>query len=781
MTYAWRFRPVLLAFIGLFAGAMQTAGQQNEPLTPQSCTAIRYLATDAASSWKPALQESPDKTKVAYVVQIPNIVTNSNDTTLYVGRLDGNGTDNQKPVVTNHRIAAIQWLPDNEHLAALIEIHGKGALVDIDTKKESVENISDPAEDIADYSMDRAGNLFAVSTVMATQQVSGATTAEELAAGYRIKPLPPDFAGTGARREIHLIRRTPDGHWETGNRLDFRSPLTGKAMAPLGSHDGVAISLSPNGRYLLFDSVETPDGLPQSWYSDSYGSFMIKHVGFVIVSYLYDAVSGNISVPIETPIQRNQPVWSPDSSAYARISLPPVRSKWVTEDMQQDAPSYHNTHLFVVHVTTGKVEEVLHRAAQEPLVWTDTGQLIVRTGDGLIRSFESNDGKWVEKSRVRIPLQGLPPDGPLISNGSDFIGNYENASTAPQLFRYSKDNNNLKIIAKLDPEVAHYLLPQTEAVHWTTSTGYKADGVLLLPPDYSPARRYPLVIENGSFLYNGDFVCDSGIEHVSSFARGILADDGVLYLMRSSPDAANSERDYYPKGYPGQIAEAAFRMDVVDSAIKYLDSRKMIDLSRVGILGFSRGGWYTEFALVHSPFPVRAASVTDNVEYTMGDYWYYHSSFIMQEDDGVYGGPPYGKTLQNWLSYSISFNADKIHTPLLKEVMGYGLENENPDRLPANLALHYELFTALERLQKPVEMYYYPREEHQVEHPVARMVSLQRNIDWFRFWLQGYERQDPEDADQYKRWEQLRNEFESPEGAKRSAIESPDASTARAH
>ncbi len=29
-------------------------------------------------------------------------------------------------------------------------------------------------------------------------------------------------------------------------------------------------------------------------------------------------------------------------------------------------------------------------------------------------------------------------------------------------------------------------------------------------------------------------------------------------------------------------------------------------------------------------------------------------------------------------------------------------------------------------------------------------------VDWFRFWLQGYEDPDPAKAEQYKRWRELR-------------------------
>jgi hypothetical protein len=63
----------------------------------------------------------------------------------------------------------------------------------------------------------------------------------------------------------------------------------------------------------------------------------------------------------------------------------------------------------------------------------------------------------------------------------------------------------------------------------------------------------------------------------------------------------------------------------------------------------------------------------------------------------------------------------------------------------------------LTRLKRSVEMFYYPDENHQPDHPKARLASMQRNVDWYSFWLQSYERSSPEDPKQYERWEHLRD------------------------
>jgi len=66
------------------------------------------------------------------------------------------------------------------------------------------------------------------------------------------------------------------------------------------------------------------------------------------------------------------------------------------------------------------------------------------------------------------------------------------------------------------------------------------------------------------------------------------------------------------------------------------------------------------------------------------------------------------------------------------------------------------LFTSLEKLHKPVELYIYTNELHIKNQPKHRYEIYERNVDWFRFWLQGYEDPDSAKAGQYVRWRELR-------------------------
>lgn len=753
--FFWYKHLAFICSVLVVGNCIPSKGQEKQLLTPQDCTGITYLENDDLSR-HPSVQESPDGKTISYIVQVPDIAKNDNEMALYIQGIDGRHDQNRAPILTSSRIAGVHWFPDSRHLAALVERSGKSVLVQFDTTTATLETIGDPTQDIGDYSMDRNGDVFAVSVKVNAQHSSNATTPIALEKGYRVVPAPAGYAEPPRLREIYILRRTSTYQWEESDRLTFTSPLSGETFSVLRVGGGMDISLSPNGRSLLVDNIEPSDRLPGRWQNSPYVSFLRDRFGFVLVNYLYDLSTRRVSLPFDSPLVRQHAEWSPDSHSFARVALPPVGSIWEQRDMAKGVANDHDTHLFTVDITTGTVNQVLERAEREPLLWAQSGDLLTRDQEGSIRSLKLGDGRWVERASFRIPLPGLSPSSAMTTDGNRFVGDYQDASTAPQLFEYNANTAKIRVIVNLNPQVDALILPQVMRIQWETSTGYQASGVLLLPPNYDPTRRYPLVIENGSLLYNGEFVCDSGVNHVSSFVRGMLADEGVLYLMRSWPVNDSWEHNFYPKGYPGGIAEVAFKMDLVESAVRYLDSRKMVDLNNVGIIGFSRGGWYTEYALAHSRLTFRAATVTDNVEYSYGAYWYFHSNSMQHSYDAMYGGPPYGKTMQNWRDYSISFNTEKIHTPLLTEVMGYGLKDDDPQRPPNNLAVYFELFTALNRLNRPVEMYYYPNEQHQVEHPVARIASLQRNIDWFRFWLQGYERPDAEDRDQYVRWRNMR-------------------------
>jgi hypothetical protein len=75
---------------------------------------------------------------------------------------------------------------------------------------------------------------------------------------------------------------------------------------------------------------------------------------------------------------------------------------------------------------------------------------------------------------------------------------------------------------------------------------------------------------------------------------------------------------------------------------------------------------------------------------------------------------------------------------------------------PMQLLGEWEIYSSLKLQHKPVDLIYFPSSLHIHQRPLARLESQQGNVDWFRFWLQGYEDPDPRKSAQYRRWEEFR-------------------------
>jgi hypothetical protein len=65
---------------------------------------------------------------------------------------------------------------------------------------------------------------------------------------------------------------------------------------------------------------------------------------------------------------------------------------------------------------------------------------------------------------------------------------------------------------------------------------------------------------------------------------------------------------------------------------------------------------------------------------------------------------------------------------------------------------------AMQHFHVPVDYFIYPNDGHVSERPEHRFMSLQRNLDWFEFWLLNVENEPAAKGDQYAHWRTLRDE-----------------------
>jgi len=188
---------------------------------------------------------------------------------------------------------------------------------------------------------------------------------------------------------------------------------------------------------------------------------------------------------------------------------------------------------------------------------------------------------------------------------------------------------------------------------------------------------------------------------------------------------------------------------MLEAAIDALDGRGVIDRVKIGLQGFSRTCFYDLYFLTHSSYAVAAADLADGVDYGYLQYLAFFDRFG-EPFERVNGGRPWGPTQAQWLERTSGFRLDQVKAPLRLTAIG-----------PGGLLEEWEPYAGLLLQGKPAELVYIPAGSHVLVKPWERLTSQQGAVDWFRFWLQGYEDPDSTKTPQYTRWRKLHAQRDS--------------------
>ena len=290
-----------------------------------------------------------------------------------------------------------------------------------------------------------------------------------------------------------------------------------------------------------------------------------------------------------------------------------------------------------------------------------------------------------------------------------------------------------RVIWDPNPQLKSTALGEARVYTWKDKEGRDVKGGLYKPVNFRSGQRYPLVIQGHGF---GELEFRPSGVFPTAFAARALAGAGIMVLQAEDGPAVCND-SVTPE-------EAQCAVSAYESAAKQLISDGLVDPERIGIIGFSRSCFYVMEMLTTSSLHLKAASITDGI---MFDYFQYIQmpERISGEANAIIGAAPFGDGLQQWFKRSPGFKLDKVKAPLM--VVGEG---------PESLLLMWEPYAGLRYLKKPVDLVMLKSDEHVATNPAVRMASQGGSVDWFRFWLQGYEDPDPAKGDQYKRWRELK-------------------------
>jgi dipeptidyl aminopeptidase/acylaminoacyl peptidase len=733
------------------------------------------------------LSISPDGLSLAYVSVHPTVAANRNVWSLMVKSLkphsdsSGNGrtvysvrstafVSNVVEHYLNSPISNVKWLSDGRSIIFKRQLRADSDAAEIcvlDVPSGSLQTLFSFPGAIVEFSVSADGNTAALYLVH-PQDARRKTEMEE--------------NGFSVDKELFQTQQRSRS-WQKPlrqvvvvSKLLSRKPI----VSVVEEHQDELVrasayipnlSISPDGQHLVYTRLLS--AVPNGWIdaksrrpTHPTASFS-RPADYGLNQALteYDVRDGTKRVAFDHPDASVQAVtWSDDSDRFVVRGPRPLSGRPIDASTQGgDTPGLYAvkaTDLIPTEIVpedgaTSAWDALRSQNFGEILAWTSHGaELTLRVGPTAIQTLSLRNNAWRVGSVVLLPMpEASYWYGELRVGGGVVVGALENSSTPPDIYywRSSAELSGPTRLTELNPQLKGMVFGPVEKIRWKNKYGAESVGYLILPSDFDARRRYPAVIMLKD--WRDMFIMD-GQWYTTAFPAQTLASHGFVILLAAAPSRAQQ-----PKVGPGVMGYNYNELAMVESAIELLDQRKLVDLDRVGIAGFSVTSWQTQFILTNSKFPFAAAAMADgwNLNYVSyatqnlhGTPQGYDMGFAF---DHLYGGPPFGKTMKNWLDYAPAFNTAKVTSPVLTEACGPATGGISPAAL--------EWFTALHKLGKPVELYNYPDGQHMLQTPKERLASLRLNVDWFRFWLQGHAGDPPPyDSNRFVRWTKLREQHD---------------------
>ena len=259
--------------------------------------------------------------------------------------------------------------------------------------------------------------------------------------------------------------------------------------------------------------------------------------------------------------------------------------------------------------------------------------------------------------------------------------------------------------SRINPDLQLYDLGSARVIEWQDRQGEPLAGSLLLPPGYQQGVRLPLVV----WVYGGSrgstYVTRFGLWGGSAtFNMHVLATRGYAVLFPDSPIRVGSPLEDV--------------MESVMTGVNAVIDQGYAQPERLALMGQSYGS-YNVLGIITRTHRFKAAVITAAVIHPDLFAAYLGRTGYYEQGQGNMGGSIW-EFPERYRDNSPLFAFDRIDTPLL---IGQG-ENDG-DLVPAEA-----IFSALERLQKPVEYRLYGGEGHVITQRANVIDFWKRRLDF---------------------------------------------------
>lgn len=271
-------------------------------------------------------------------------------------------------------------------------------------------------------------------------------------------------------------------------------------------------------------------------------------------------------------------------------------------------------------------------------------------------------------------------------------------------------------ITDTNPQQKDYRWGSVKLVEWTNFEGKRNRGLLYLPDDYDPSKRYPVIVNfyethTGEIHVNPVPALSSAMINVVTYVS-----NGYVVFM---PDV------HFTVGSPGESSYNA-----VVSGTQMLIDRGIADKDRIGVQGHSWSGYQVAYLVTRTNI-FRCASPGAAVSSMVSAYTGIREGsgmprMFMYEETQSRMGKTIWDDPEMYIKNSPIFYVDKIQTPLLI------FHCDKDEAVPYSEGLN--LFLAMRRLQKPAWLLNYKGDKHFLYNKAAERdwtIRLQQFFDHY--------------------------------------------------
>ena len=353
--------------------------------------------------------------------------------------------------------------------------------------------------------------------------------------------------------------------------------------------------------------------------------------------------------------------------------------------------------------------------------WSKDGKTIYfnegirATNQLLALDIDRNTVRQVTNEKASLSVSRDDDSGVLLVN-------YADPKTPPTIFTVASveqvaNRASWKRLTDANPHVRNFALGEEEEITWTSTDGKKVGGILVKPVGYRAGQRYPLIVAIHGGPASADVLGFNG-----GYGSQVYAGAGYAVLKpnyRGSTNYGEAHKtgivgNYFPPGY-----------DDIMTGVDHLIAQGIVDSTKMGVLGWSAGGHWSNWILTHTD---RFKAISSGAGTSNWISMYAQSD--VQRNRQYYLGDklPYDDFDAYWNQSPLKYIRN-AKTPTMIHVV------EGDPRVPSPQSV--ELHMALKRLGVPTELYMYPGNSHGIPDPRNQLVKSMSEMAWMDHYVRG--------------------------------------------